>query len=156
MNKRLLMAVTLALWGLPSIAFSQAAAEYAAAAGSAASLTAKTASGLAQGTQQLAGHIQEKMSKPLPSEGKKSSAKPGSIPKLEGKSRNTDAVMRGDSAPRGVTIVSIEGAQMACSPKNLGSSKDAPADRSKDPTCRTGKPEVQNEQKSVINLSFQR
>src|SRR5579863_228344 len=99
MSKRLLflMAVTIALGSVPSIALSQAAAEYAAATGSAASLTAKTTSGLAGGSKQLAGRIQDKMSKPLQSEPKENKAKQQNTQKIDQKGRNTDAFLGSDS-----------------------------------------------------------
>lgn len=160
MNKRLLfgIAVTLALGALPAIALPQAAAEYAAAAGSAASLTAKTASGLAQGSQQLAGRIQERMSKPLQSESKESRAKQENRQKVERKRPNSDAVVGSNSVPGEATIVSIQGAEVACVPESPKTSKGVSDTQLKDSACRRGnlslKPEVRSEEKSVITLSF--
>lgn len=161
MSKRLLfrMAVTIALGSVPSIALPQAAAEYAAAAGSAASLTAKTASGLAGGSKQLAGRIQDKMSRPLQSETKGSRAKQENKQKMDRKGRNTDVLVGRDSLPGEAAIVSIEGGEVACVPKSLKTSKGTSDAQLRDPACRRGtaclNPEARSAEKSVITLSFE-
>lgn len=160
MCERLLfrVAVTIALGSVPSIALPQAAAEYAAAAGSAASLTAKTASGLAGGSKQLAGRIQDEMSKPLQSETKESRATQENKQKMDRKGRNTDALLGSDSVPGEAAIVSIEGGEGACVPKNLKTSKGTSGAQLSDPACRRGtaslNPEARSAEKSVITLSF--